>query len=70
MFIWALIPEQYKDCEQFAQELLKRTGIVVTPGTSFGPEGKRYVRIALVQDEQDILEAAKRLQTSGLFGQG
>lgn len=70
MFIWALIPEQYKDCEQFAQELLKRTGIIVTPGISFGPEGKRYVRIALVQDEQDILEAAKRLQTSGLFGQG
>ena len=64
MFLWASIPESYESSLDFARELLQQTGIVVTPGESFGSQGKRYVRLALVQDEEDIIEAAKRLQAS------
>ena len=62
MFIWAKIPDTYEDSLAFSKELLKKTGIVVTPGVSFGSQGKRYVRFALVQDEAEILEAARRLE--------
>ena len=64
MFIWSKIPDKYEDSLSFTKDLLKETGIVVTPGESFGSLGKRYVRLALVQEEEEIIEAAKRLQNS------
>lgn len=67
MFIWAPIPSEYENSESFARDLLQKTGILVTPGTSFGPEGERFIRIALVQNEQVIAKAADRLTESGLF---
>lgn len=67
MFVWAKIPDQYEDSYAFAKDLLRKTGIVVTPGQSFGTEGNRYVRLALVQDEEAILEAAHRMIQAGLF---
>jgi LL-diaminopimelate aminotransferase len=67
MFLWVKIPDSYSDSEAFASALLQKTGILTTPGTSFGDLGKRYVRIALVVDEEDIKEAAKRLEQTRFF---
>lgn len=67
MFLWARIPQGYADSEAFALALLKRCGIIVTPGTSFGREGERYVRIALVVEDAQIEEAGRRLKESRLF---
>ena len=67
MFMWARIPEQYNDCETFSLALLQETGVLVTPGTSFGSLGSQYVRIALVQSEEVIAEAIKVLQESHFF---
>lgn len=67
MFLWAPIPDTYKDSVAFTKALLKETGIIVTPGESFGPEGRRFVRIALVQDEQAIEEAVRRLKQTEFF---
>ena len=67
MFLWARIPQGYADSEAFALALLKHCGIIVTPGTSFGREGERYVRIALVVEDAQIEEAGRRLKESGLF---
>lgn len=67
MFSWARIPDRYEDSKAFVLDLLEKTGIVVTPGQAFGKQGARYVRLALVQDERDILEAAKRLKESAFF---
>ena len=67
MFLWARIPQGYADSEAFALSLLKHCGIIVTPGTSFGREGERYVRIALVVEDAQIEEAGRRLKESRLF---
>ena len=67
MFEWARIPQGYENSEDFALALLKRCGIIVTPGTAFGEEGKKYVRLALVVEKEQIEEAGKRLKESGLF---
>ncbi len=67
MFEWAKIPDAYADSETFALTLLQRCGIVVTPGSAFGMEGERYVRLALVVSDALIIEAAERLKKSGLF---
>jgi LL-diaminopimelate aminotransferase len=61
MFVWARIPEDFgNDDVGFCAALRKRTGVIVTPGSAFGEGGRGYVRMALVQDEARIREAAAR----------
>ncbi len=67
MFVWAPIPENWKDSMQFTYDLLDQTGILVHPGTNFGHEGERYVRLALVRSDEEVDEAAARLKSSGFF---
>ncbi|MBB5183354.1 aminotransferase class I/II-fold pyridoxal phosphate-dependent enzyme [Catenisphaera adipataccumulans] len=67
MFAWARIPDTYKDSAAFVLDLLDKAGVVVTPGQSFGEAGERYVRLALVQDIDQIEEAARRIKKSGIF---
>ena len=67
MFLWAKIPDSYEDSFAFTKALLQKTGVVVTPGQSFGSQGLRYVRLALVQDEEEIIQAAKRIQNSDVL---
>ena len=67
MFVWAPIPDGYEDSSQFLFELLEKSGVLVNAGTSFGEEGKRYVRLALVRRDEEVEEAARRIADSGLF---
>jgi LL-diaminopimelate aminotransferase len=67
MFVWARIPEPFTDSVKFVQELLNRAGVLVTPGSAFGPSGEGYVRMALVQDEADMRLAAKSIDESGIL---
>lgn len=67
MFLWASLPmmrwtlEEPWTSRSISQEMLKSTGVVVVPGEAFGTEGEGYVRIALVEDEERLKEAAKRI---------
>ncbi len=67
MFIWAPIPERYENAMAFTKDLLRQTGILVTPGTAFGEMGERYVRLALVVSSYTIRQAAKRLAQTEFF---
>ncbi|MGO4500719.1 aminotransferase class I/II-fold pyridoxal phosphate-dependent enzyme [Paenibacillus sp. 2RAB27] len=60
MFIWAPIPKGWTS-RQISREMLFQTGVVVIPGDAFGAEGEGFVRIALVQEEARLLEAARRI---------
>lgn len=67
MFIWAKLPDAYGSkgeagsSRRFAHDLLLRTGVAVIPGDAFGSQGEGYVRIALVEEEERLLEAARRI---------
>lgn len=67
MFVWAPIPDGYADSSEFMNVLLEKTGVLTNPGTSFGQEGERFVRLALVRSDEEVAEAAKRIAESGLF---
>lgn len=67
MFVWAKIPETYDSSAAFVQDLLERTGVLVTPGSAFGKSGEGYVRVALVKDEEELSEAIGRMEKSGIF---
>lgn len=68
MFVWAKIPEGYSSDFDFTMDLLNRAGVVVTPGSAFGPHGRGYVRMALVQDEADMKAGIRRIAECGILG--
>ena len=61
MFAWAPIPEACRalGSMEFSKRLLAEAGVAVAPGVGFGEEGEGYVRIALVENEQRIRQAAR-----------
>ena len=61
MFVWAPLPGNYKNSQEFAMELVEKAGVLVTPGSAFGESGEGFVRMALVQDEEAILMAAEAI---------
>lgn len=68
MFAWAPLPGGYMDSTKFTMELADRSGVLVTPGVSFGPHGEGHVRMALVQNPARIAEAVRRIKDSGMAG--
>ena len=68
MFVWAPIPSSYQDSEVFVADLLDKTGVLVTPGSAFGPSGEGYVRMALVQSEDTMKKIVEAVAASGIFG--
>lgn len=67
MFVWAKIPEKFTNSEKFAMELVERTGVLVTPGSAFGPSGEGHVRMALVQDDEALHAAIQAIDESGIL---
>lgn len=64
MFAWAPLPEAFKDLGSvgFAKLLIEKAGIAVSPGLGFGEYGEGFVRIALVENEHRIRQAARNLK--------
>lgn len=65
--IWAKLPEQsrWSSAFEFARALLKEHSVHLLPGELFGTEFSEYVRIAVVQTEERLLEALNRIKTLG-----
>lgn len=61
MFVWAPIPEGHGDSETFCKELLQKTGVLGTPGHSFGPSGEGYIRFALVRPAEELAQLAEMI---------
>ncbi len=61
MFAWAPLPEKFRDLGsmQFATLMVEKSGVVVSPGVAFGEHGEGYVRIAMVENERRIRQAAR-----------
>ena len=67
MFIWTMIPPHYENSEKFAIDMVEKAGVMVTPGSAFGPSGEGHVRLALVQDEEVLIKAVKAVHESGIL---
>ncbi|WP_422659871.1 aminotransferase class I/II-fold pyridoxal phosphate-dependent enzyme [Paenibacillus sp. EC2-1] len=67
MFVWAMIPSHYESSADFAMDMVTKAGVIVTPGSAFGPSGEGYVRMALVQDEVVLKQAIEAIRQSGIL---
>ena len=72
MFAWTPIPEGYRHLGSvsFAKLLLQEARVAVAPGLGFGEHGEDHVRIALVENEQRIRQAARNLKRLFESGKG
>jgi alanine-synthesizing transaminase len=64
MFAWAPIPEPYREIGsvEFSKLLVDEADVAVSPGLGFGEHGEGYVRIALVENEHRIRQAARSVK--------
>ncbi len=64
MFLWARIPEPLREVGslEFSKMLLREAKVAVSPGIGFGPNGDEYVRIALIENEERIRQAARNIR--------
>lgn len=64
MFVWAEIPEQFKKIGslEFSKLLITHANVAVSPGIGFGNHGEGYVRFALVENEQRIMQAVRGIR--------
>ncbi|MGI9413294.1 MAG: LL-diaminopimelate aminotransferase [Hyphomicrobiales bacterium] len=64
MFAWAPLPPAFAELGslEFSKLLLEKADVAVAPGIGFGEHGEGYVRIALVENEQRIRQAARNIK--------
>ena len=65
MFAWAPLPPKFAHLGsvEFSKLLMKEACVAVSPGVGFGENGEGYVRMALVENEQRIRQAARNLKS-------
>jgi len=66
-YIWAKVPKGYNS-STFAEEILEKTGVIITPGLGYGDAGEGYFRISLTVEKERMKEAFSRIKdTFGRF---
>ena len=61
LFVWAKLNEDVKSSEKFIDKILYKHNIFITPGSIFGSNGDRFIRLSLCVEEKIIEEAINRL---------
>ena len=66
MFVWAPIPEPYKEMGslEFSKFLVAEAKVATSPGVGFGPGGDGFVRFALIENEQRIAQGMRTLKAA------
>lgn len=68
MFLWAKIPTSLFEKTKtqtsfdFCKTLIAKTGVALSAGSSFGSNGEGYVRFSLIREEEEMIEAIKRIK--------
>ena len=63
IYIWAPVPDGY-DSAGYAEHVLEESGVVVSPGGAYGPNGEGFFRISLTVPDERLSEAVERLRES------
>ncbi|HET9073414.1 MAG TPA: LL-diaminopimelate aminotransferase [Solirubrobacteraceae bacterium] len=63
IYIWAPVPEGHTSAS-YCELVLEESGVVVSPGGAFGPNGEGFFRISLTVPDERLTEAVERLRSS------
>jgi aspartate/methionine/tyrosine aminotransferase len=64
MFVWAKIPEHYKNGFELSDDVLYKARVFITPGGIFGSAGTNYIRVSLCSTEEKFKESIQRLKSN------
>lgn len=64
-YLWLPIPKKYSSAEEFCNQILEKSGIVVVPGSGFGQYGEGFFRISISPGEQALYEVIDRMKQDG-----
>ncbi len=64
MFIWAKIPDSVNSAIDLSDKVLNDAHVFITPGTIFGTQGDKYIRISLCAKQDVLKESIKRIKNS------
>lgn len=67
MFVWAKVPDGYASSREFCMEMIRKAGVLCTPGDAFGSRGEGYVRFALVLPVEQLEEIVRAVDRSGVL---
>lgn len=60
VFVWTRVPNGYTS-SSFAEHILEKTGVVVSPGNAYGPSGEGFIRVSLTVEDDRLQEALERI---------
>jgi LL-diaminopimelate aminotransferase len=63
IYLWVPVPSGYSS-ESFASLILDKAGVVVSPGSAYGPSGEGYIRISLTVEDELLEEALRRIKSA------
>jgi LL-diaminopimelate aminotransferase len=63
IYVWAPVPEGHTSAS-YCELVLEESGVVVSPGASYGPNGEGFFRISLTVADERLSEAVERLRSS------
>jgi LL-diaminopimelate aminotransferase len=63
IYVWAPVPEGHTSAS-FCEEVLEQAAVVVSPGSSYGPNGEGFFRISLTVPDERLTEAVERMRGS------
>jgi LL-diaminopimelate aminotransferase len=66
LYIWGRVPEGFTS-RRFAELMLEKVAIAVTPGTAYGAQGEGYVRLSLTVPDDQVDQAVARLKRGDLL---
>jgi LL-diaminopimelate aminotransferase len=63
IYVWAPVPDGY-DSASYCEHVLEESGVVLSPGGAYGPNGEGFFRISLTIADERLTEAMERLRSS------
>jgi LL-diaminopimelate aminotransferase len=63
IYVWAPVPEGHTSVS-FSEQVLERSAVVVSPGSTYGPHGEGFFRISLTVADDRLAEAVERMRDS------
>ncbi|HEX8856542.1 MAG TPA: LL-diaminopimelate aminotransferase [Thermoleophilaceae bacterium] len=64
IYIWAPVPGGHESAAAYCELVLEESGVVVSPGGAYGPNGEGFFRISLTVPDERLTEAVERLRSS------
>jgi LL-diaminopimelate aminotransferase len=62
IYVWAPVPDGFPSSEAYCEHVLDQAGVVLSPGSIYGPAGEGWFRISLTTPDDRLLEAVQRLE--------